>query len=126
MVKNKTNKQTNKQQKKKQKKENEKPLLLLFAFRLACSDFTAKYQFTTVKRKRKKKVTQELEILQSSAACSTTSSLDVVSNKVRLLEKNKNKLCFFFLLSFPVGIGTSWGGRRAWIWEFLLGWGCWG
>lgn len=36
-------------------------------------------------------VTQELEILQSSAACSTTSSLDVVSNKVRLLEKKKKK-----------------------------------
>lgn len=37
-------------------------------------------------------VTQELEILQSSAACSTTSSLDVVSNKVRLLEKKKTIL----------------------------------
>lgn len=84
--------------------EKKKPLLLLFAFKLACSDFTAKYQFTTIKRKN---VTQELEILQSSAACSTTSSLDVVSNKVRLLEKkkpNKTKHDVFWLLSFPVGI----------------------
>lgn len=57
--------------------------------------------------REKENVTQELEILQSSAACSTTSSLDVVSNKVRLLEKkkpNKTKHDVFWLLSFPVGI----------------------
>lgn len=54
-------------------------------------------------------VTQELEILQSSAACSTTSSLDVVSNKVRLLEKKKTT-DGSWLLSFPVRIGTHVGG----------------
>lgn len=81
-------------------------------------------------REKKENVTRELEILQSSAACSTTSSLDVVSNKVRLLEKNKKKKkkqkpTDFWLLSFPVGIGTAWGGQRARFWEFLVGWGCW-
>lgn len=38
----------------KRTKRNEKPLLLLFAFQLACSDFTAKYQFTNINRKRKR------------------------------------------------------------------------
>lgn len=56
-------------------------------------------------------VTQELEILQSSAACSTTSSLDVVSNKVRLLEKNKKKSHGVFF-----GLVNS-------LWEFLHGLG---
>lgn len=55
-------------------------------------------------------VTQELEILQSSAACSTTSSLGVVSNKVRLLEKKKKITDGSWLLSFPMRIGTHGGG----------------
>lgn len=73
--------------------------------------------------REKENVTQELEILQSSAACSTTSSLDVVSNKVRLLEKNNNKKKknqIFGFFSFPVGTGTPQGGQR--FWEFLVGW----
>lgn len=63
-------------------------------------------------------VTQELELLQSSAACSTTSSLDVVSNKVRLLERKQNQIMMvFWLLSFPVGIrtpGAGGGGQLSW------------
>lgn len=56
-------------------------------------------------------VTQELEILQSSAACSTTSSLDVVSNKVRLLEKKKKITDgSWFFHSHRIGIGTHVGG----------------
>lgn len=63
--------------------------------------------------REKEDVTQELELLQSSAACST-SSLDVVSNKVRLLEKEKTKPAHDgFLSSFtPCGNMSSMG----WEW----------
>lgn len=71
--------------------------------------------------REKENVTQELEILQSSAACSTTSSLGVVSNKVRLLEKNKKNprvLASFIACGNRNSVG--WG-----CWESLVGWGCW-
>lgn len=59
-------------------------------------------------------VTQELEIFQSSAACSTTSSLGVVSNKVRLLEKKKKINKGWFLASFIPYENRNTCGRHAW------------
>lgn len=86
--------------------------------------------------REKESVTQELEIRQSSAACSTTSSLDVVSNKVRLLEKKKKIQTMMFFGFFHSlweykpqhgvvevggcpGCGNLWG---AWeCWEVMFG-----